>query len=69
MLYSPRPTGLFDPVEVEVVEIDFVKNCALVLMPMGSNTLANVFLREEGKPEIEYVRRTVCRDDLKKIPR
>ena len=67
MLYRPS-SGLGEPVEVEVLEIDFVRGSARVRVPLGSDALVNVFAREAGEPEIGYVHRTVRRCDLENIP-
>ncbi len=56
-----------EPVEVEVLEIDFDRDSAVILMPLGKDTLANLFLREEGKPEIRYVQRSVPRSLLRPL--
>ena len=71
MLYQPPFFGMSaeKPVEVEIVELDFEKGSAVVLVPVGSDTLANVFRREAGEPEIDFVRRTVPRSSLRPISR
>lgn len=57
-----------DPVEVEVLEIDEVKGTARIIIPITADTLANVFRREAGEPEIEHVTRTVPRATLRPLP-
>lgn len=58
-----------EPIEVEVLEIDFDRDSATILMPLGSDVLANVFRREAGEPEIRNIRRTVPRSLLRPLPR
>lgn len=58
-----------EPVEVEVLEIDFDNDSATILMPLGSDALANVFRREAGEPEIRNICRAVPRSLLRPLPR
>lgn len=58
-----------EPVEVEVLEIDFDNDSATILMSLGSDVLANIFRREAGEPEIRHIRRTVPRSLLRPLPR
>lgn len=67
MLYH-SPIG-FEPVEVEVVEIDFLKCTALILLPIGRDTVLNAIRREEGMQEIRCVQREVSRASLRPLPR
>lgn len=67
MVYH-SPLGL-EPVEVEIVEIDFEKRSATILLPIDRDTILNVIRREEGMEEILCVQRTVAREHLRPLPR
>ncbi len=67
MVYH-SPLG-FEPVEVDVVEMDFQKGCATILLPIERDTILNVIRREEGMEEIVCVQRTVAREHLRPLPR
>lgn len=67
MVYR-SPLG-FEPVEVEVVEIDFLKGSALILLPIGHDTILNTIRREEGMEEIRCVQREVACTSLRPLPR
>jgi hypothetical protein len=67
MVYH-SPLG-FEPVEVEIVEIDFLKGSALILLPIERDTILNVIRREEGMEEILCVQREVACASLRPLPR
>ena len=69
MIYQPTLPGMTaeSSIVVEVIEVDFERGLAVVLAPVGSDSLANVFRREAGEPEIRVVQRTVPRSSLRPI--
>ena len=60
MIYQPTLPGMTSEssVVVEVIEVDFERGLAVVLAPVGSDSLANVF---------RVVQRTVPRSSLRPI--
>jgi|GEM_PF-5438551 len=49
---------LFEPIEADVLEVDFVHGTATIEYEVAPGTLINVF-RDEGEPPIRKMRRVV----------
>ena len=63
MLY--RPTGMINPIEVEVLEVDFLAHTALIEHPVPPEALINA---AGGLPQIVSVKRRVHAVCLFPIP-
>jgi len=63
MLY--RPTGMINPIEVEVLEVDFLAHTALIEHPVPPEALIN---SAGGLPQIVSVKRRVHAVCLFPIP-
>ena len=57
---------IFEPIEVEVLEVDFIKNMAVVEYEIEPNALARVFRNMEDPP-LCRVRRSVPNTMLKPL--
>jgi hypothetical protein len=58
---------LFDPIEADVLEIDFVHGTATIEYEVAPGTLINVF-RDEGQPPIKRMRRVVPNTMITSVP-
>lgn len=72
MLYDPPPLlGLsflkVEPVEVEVLEVDFEHGTALIIAPLDERAVINLIRKRDGNPPLKTMQRRVLREDLKPL--